>query len=512
MTVPIRTSLAGSALTGAQLADLLGHWSVLDGPLYRLLATRIAHLADTGELPAGVRLPAERQLASAISVSRNTATAAYQLLRDEGLAQTRQGAGTVITPHGNTLAAMHRGSGFFAGLLEPAVVDVDLGLANPDCAPQVAAALDDPRTLLDPGMRRALTGGTGYHLYGLPMLRAAIAQRLTSDHQLPTTPEQILVSTGAQQAIDLLVRTNVIVGQPVLTEDPTFPGPLDVLHRAGARPVSLPVDDGLDPAALVTAVRTQRPALIYLILTNQNPTGRVASVSDRLRIVQLAAETPETLFVDDLTLAELNLTDLQQPPPLAALAPQLSNVVTIGSLSKTYWAGLRVGWIRADTNVLGKLVAAKAAADLGGAGLPQALAASLLTNQHLDIVRWRRRQIRANLSTLQTALHTELPTWSWTEPHGGLSLWVRLNSSSGPCDGGVFSQAALRKGVVVVPGRLLSATDRRRNNIRIAFIRPGKQLSRAVTTLAETWHELHTQRRAEIRIAHRNLPGQAIRL
>src|ERR1700760_1519217 len=98
MTVPIPPAAAGS-LTAAQLPDLLRRWSALDGPLYKLLATRIADLADSGELPPGVRLPPERQLAVAISVSRNTTTAAYQLLRDEGLAQTRQGAGTVITPH-----------------------------------------------------------------------------------------------------------------------------------------------------------------------------------------------------------------------------------------------------------------------------------------------------------------------------------------------------------------------------------------------------------------------------
>ena len=132
MTVPIWPSLAASsrgAIGAHALADLLGHWPAADGPLYRLLATRIARLADTGELPAGLRLPPERELAAALSVSRNTVAAAYQLLRDEGMAESRQGAGTRIVPHRTTPAAVHRANGFFSGLLENSVVDADLSLA-----------------------------------------------------------------------------------------------------------------------------------------------------------------------------------------------------------------------------------------------------------------------------------------------------------------------------------------------------------------------------------------------
>ena len=175
MTVPIRASLAGSgragpgragpgwagqagAISALALADLLGRWPAADGPLYRLLAARIARLADTGELPAGLRLPPERDLAAALSVSRNTVAAAYQVLRDEGMAQSRQGAGTRIVPHRTTPAAVHRANGFFSGLLENSVVDADLSLAAVDCAPQVAAALADPGTVLGRGPERAARG------------------------------------------------------------------------------------------------------------------------------------------------------------------------------------------------------------------------------------------------------------------------------------------------------------------------------------------------------------------
>ena len=220
------------------MADLLGHWPAADGPLYRLLAARIARLADTGELSAGLRLPPERDLAAALSVSRNTVAAAYQVLRDEGMAESRQGAGTRIVPHRTTPAAVHRANGFFAGLLEDSVLDADLTLAAVDCAPQVAAALAEPASVL--GGTEPVTATSGYFPLGLPALRVAIASHLTHRLALPADPAEVIVTTGAQQALDLLIRCEVLPGQPVVVEDPTFPGALDALYRAGARVIGIP--------------------------------------------------------------------------------------------------------------------------------------------------------------------------------------------------------------------------------------------------------------------------------
>ena len=180
MSDPIRPVLAGSKIRAPELADLLGRWPGAHGALYRLLANRIARLADNGELAAGLRLPAERDLAAALSVSRNTVAAAYQVLRDEGMAESPQGAGTRIVPHRTTPAAVHRANGYFAGLLESSVIDADLSLANVDCAPQVAAALSDPASVLDADGMRSVIATSGYFPYGVPALRAAIARHLTS--------------------------------------------------------------------------------------------------------------------------------------------------------------------------------------------------------------------------------------------------------------------------------------------------------------------------------------------
>src|ERR1700733_6520259 len=173
MTVPINVDVDPALAIGPDaLADLLGRWPTSDGALYRLLAARIGRLADTGELPAGVRLPPGAPPAAALSVSRNPVALAYQVLRDEGMAASRQGSGTRLVPHRTTPAAVHRANGFFSGLLS-APPAFDLSLAAVDCAPQVAAALVDPAAVLDEPERRRLTLGTGYLPNGLPEWRAA---------------------------------------------------------------------------------------------------------------------------------------------------------------------------------------------------------------------------------------------------------------------------------------------------------------------------------------------------
>jgi DNA-binding transcriptional MocR family regulator len=499
MKVPINTEVdpaPAPAISPQALADLLGRWPTADGALYRLLAARIGRLADTGELPAGVRLPPERTLAAALAVSRNTVALAYQVLRDEGMAASRQGSGTRLVPHRTTPAAVHRANGFFTGLLSAAPA-FDLSVAAVDCAPQVAAALQDPGSVLDESERARLTLGTGYYPYGLPELRAAVASMLTAFHGVPTTPDQVLVTTGGQQALDLLLRCEVAPGHPVVTDNPTYPGFIDALYRSGARPVGVPPGD---MTRLADAVAVHQPALAYLTPTYQNPTGLVLPAAERHEIVALARRHPGVTFIDDLTLAELPLGSgdcvdgvsrggftpcgfSTQPPPLAALAPRLPNVVTVGSFSKTYWGGLRTGWVRAPEGIIARLAAAKAAADLGSPPYQQAILAALVRSAHEDIVAWRAGWARQRYAAMEAALRTFLPDWTWTTPAGGLTIWARR---PGDADSSGFAQAALRRGVAVVPGRLLSVSAERSPWLRLAFTLAPDDLATAVKALAAT--------------------------
>jgi DNA-binding transcriptional MocR family regulator len=482
MTEPIYTEVA--PISSRALADLLGRWPTADGPLYRLLAARLGRLADTGELPPGVRLPPERSLAAALSVSRNTVALAYQVLRDEGMAASRQGSGTRLVPHRTTPAAVHRANGFFTGMLTntPAL---DLSLAAVECAPAVAELLDDPAAVIHLEERARLTLGTGYYPYGQPDLRAAIASMLTTVHGIPTSADQVLVTTGAQQALDLLMRCEVTPGQAVVAEDPTYPGLLDALHRSGARPVGVPPGD---IARLADAVALHRPALACLIPTYQNPTGSCLPTAERHEVVALARRHPDVTVVDDMTMADVRLTadpaeaSGPPPPPLAALAPKLPNVVTVGSLSKAYWGGLRAGWVRAPEGIIARLAAAKAAADLGSSPYLQGLLAVLL-RKHEEIIAWRAAWAMERYDALAAALTAQLPDWTWTAPAGGLTVWARLPHDA---DSGAFTQAALRRGVAVVPGRLLTVSGEGSPFVRIAFTLPPDDITTAVKLLAST--------------------------
>jgi DNA-binding transcriptional MocR family regulator len=223
---------------------------------------------------------------------------------------------------------------------------------------------------------------------------------------------------------------------------------------------------------------------------------------DRQRVADIAAAHPDTLFIEDMTLADLALDPepgAGPPPPLAAASQQQPNMITVGSLSKVYWGGLRTGWVRAGTGVISRLAAAKAAADLGSAPYQQAIVAALMAGQHEEIVRWRCGRLRQQRDSLQDALRACLPGWTWTVPPGGLTLWVRL---AGKADSGAFTQAALRHGVAVVPGRLLSATGSSQDFVRIAFSQAHGRQSRAASALARAWESTQPSR-----AARRQAPG-----
>ncbi len=481
MTVPINSEVA--PIGPQALADLLGRWPAADGPLYRLLATRIGRLADTGELPPGIRLPPERALAAALAVSRNTVALAYQVLRDDGMAESRQGSGTRLMPHLITPAAAHRANGFFSGMLGGTVA-IDLSVGAVECAPIVAEALQSPRDVLGDRELSRLTADAGYLPYGLTELRAAIAAMLAAAHSVPTSAAEVLVTTGAQQALGLLVQSEVTPGQVVVTEDPTFPGFLDAVQRAGGRLVGVPPGD---VAAIADAVAVHRPALVYLIPSFHNPTGALLPAAARRDIVELARRHPDVTVVDDLAMVDLPLGEAsaaggQKPPsPLAALAPRLPNVVTVGSFSKSYWGGLRTGWVRAPEGIIARLAAAKAAADLGSPPFQQAIVAALVRDRHDEILKYRADWARDRYAAMASALTSLLPGWEWTPPAGGLTIWARL---PGDADSSAFAQAALRRGVAVVPGRLLSVSSRRSPWLRLAFVRPPSELAAAVQALA----------------------------
>jgi DNA-binding transcriptional MocR family regulator len=191
------------------------------------------------------------------------------------------------------------------------------------------------------------------------------------------------------------------------------------------------------------------------------------------------AHEAEIFVIDDRTHVDLDL-GTAPPPPLASFDDH-SRVVTIGGMSKLYWGGLRIGWIRARSSLIDRLIGRKSGTDLGSAVPTQLIAAELLTNHHEATRQWRNEQLGLSLDALGTALAAHLPEAEWERPAGGPNLWIRLPHT----DAFEFSRRALAEGVAVIAGPLLSgrpgrATDR----IRIPFYAGPELLTEAVIRLA----------------------------
>ncbi|RVX39246.1 DNA-binding transcriptional MocR family regulator [Nonomuraea polychroma] len=451
------------------LVDLLGRWASGRGPLYLLLAVRLRALIDDGVLPPDDPLPPDRVLARRLAVGRGTVVAAYDLLQQEGRVVRRQGSGTRVAPL--DLPATRSADGVVANPLLQHILHPPDGVILLTCA----APHDPPPAMFEAyaeaGARLSGVRDLGYQPAGNAELRATLAGYYRA-RGVPTTPDEIIVTTGAQQALTLLTALLAAPGDTVLAESPTYPGSLEVFRHAAA--VVKPVT----PEQLRDALR-ERPAFAYFVPTARNPDGAVMANHDRRRLAALAAEHDVPL-IDDEVCAELCFSG-ETPPPLASFS-RGENVITIGSLSKLVWGGLRVGWIRAAAPLISRLARLRAVHDLGGEVFSQLAATALL--RRLDEVRAARvRALRERHDHLCAELGRHLPSWSFERAKGGQTIWVRIPRG----DVDAFSQVALRHGVAVPPGRSFDPLGGHADHMRLHFLFPAEELSRAVNNLAAAW-------------------------
>lgn len=452
------------------LAARLGRWAHGDGTLSARLAAGIRSLIDTGELRPGDRLPAERALAAAAAVSRGTVVAAYGELADRGAVERRQGSGTRIA--GSPLSAPGRGGRgevLFSAL--PNSIDLLRTVPRiPDLGVQVIRAHH-------PDLATALLPETDPA--GLPALRALIADLYTSE-SAATSPEQILVTHGAQQAISLLIDALVSPGDVVLAEEVTWPGVTDSVRQRGGIVHGIPMgDDGLDPVALEVAMARMRPVLVALNPHHQNPTGTRLPPAARRRVADLAAQYG-VVVVEDRVVAGIAF-DGVIPPPLAAERAD-APVVVVESLSKWAWAGLRIGWLRADPVLVRRLRGARQLADQSTSIPGQLLAMDLLAHAG-ELRREVAREHYARLGLLRELMARHLPEWSFVEPRGGLSLWARLPIGSADA----LARVAAVHGVSVAGSGEFAASTSPDDHIRIPFTAPDDVLTEGVRRLGAAW-------------------------
>ena len=459
-------------ISARQLADLLDP-RPLRRPAYQDLSQRLRMLAVDGRLVDGVRLPSERELAAQLSLSRSTVAAAYALLRDQGCLRTRQGSGNYLELAPNTQAAGLGGAREVDGAI---MMTFSAAAAAPGVAGAYARAVE---------LLPSLLAGHGYLPEGLPVLRERLADWYAA-RGLATDPAQVIITGGALAALNLITETVLDAGDRVLVESPSYPNALEALRRRGARLIGAPMAErGWDFDTLRAATRQSAPRLAYVIPDFHNPTGRLMGAEAREQLGRMLRRERCRPVIDE-TLVELNLDGVDMPPPFAA---GQEDAITIGSASKTFWGGLRIGWIRAPHALVRPLVEARATVDLAAAATEQLVLAELLAAR-AEIVAEQQNRMRAGRDHLLLRLAAELPEWRVLRPGGGQTLWVEL----GRPVSSELTAAAAAHGVIITPGHRFFPSGGGQRHLRLPFAAPAPVLTEAVTRLAAAWRGLDGSR------------------
>ncbi len=462
-------------ISAARLRSLLG--SSLDrSPAYLALADGLRLLISDGRVTAGTRLPSERELTSELGLSRTTVTRAYAELRDRGYLTSRQGSGSVVR-----LPAAVGGSR--DALLSPADApegSIDLTCAASAAPPGVASAYEAAMAQLP-----TFLGGAGYFPSGVPALKEAIAHRY-NERGLPTSPDQVVVTGGALAATAVVIRALARVGDRILVESPSYPNALMTMARSGARVVGTGVDPGgWDVDAFQTALRQVSPTAAHLIPDFQNPTGRLMPEEQRAEI-GAALTRARTVAIVDETLAEMAVDDVDMPLPMAAFA---ADTISIGSASKAFWGGLRIGWVRAPRERVGALVSSRLSLDLGAPLLEQ-LALTVLLKERGSVLAHRREQLHASRAALVDALAEHLPDWRFQMPSGGLALWCELPDALSSA----LTAAAEQHGLLLAAGPSFAPEGGLERFLRLPYTQQPEVLTEAVRRLALAWQDARLNR------------------
>ena len=423
-------------------------------------------------LPGGWRLPPERTLAGRLAVSRTTVTQALDELRGEGRLVSRQGSGTYVAgpptavPFGTRIAE-HLRSG------------PGIDLAKGD-APDLSHL---PPVAIEMWRLNATCAGAAVNTAGLPATRQTIAELYTrggtTGRPRPTDADQIHVTAGSHQASHLLISTLAARGDTVAVAEYSYPGIFDILDacEVGARPIRLD-RAGMVPESLDQVLTRDRPSMLYFQAGPQIPTGQVTTRS-RVRALAEVLDRHRTTVIEDTTVAALGFDGVA---PILADHCRVATVVSTGSLSKTCFAGLRLGWIRGPVPIIEESIYRHLGWDLGPSVPSQLLALQLLP--HLDrIADERRQRLRTTVDATIGHLAEAIPEATVVRPDGGSVLWVRFPVA----DSAALVDSARNHGVRVAPGSIHAAGKAPGPFVRIDVDRAASVVYEGIERLAHAW-------------------------
>lgn len=449
---------------GSRLVEQLGAHNIT-GAAATALADQIRALILDGRLTVGERLPSERSLALELRRSRSTITRAYGVLEADGYASRVHGGSTRVTlPHSDATPGTDHDDDA-----------IDLSIASMDSTPGLYDA-----TVRSLPRLAALRGTSGYSLRGLPELRDAVAQRFT-ERGAVTSADEIIITSGALNAVNLILAAIGRRGERALVEQPTFPHALEALHRHGYRLVPTPVDvEGWDTRHLNETLLSARPHVAYLIPDFHNPTGATLPDDERSRVVTTARNVGTHLIVDETT-TELDIDRGWSPAPMAASGP---NVITVGSMSKIAWGGMRVGWIRAERPLIARLLAVRPSFELGTALLEQCIAVELLADTPA-LTSHVRRRLREGRTAVEAGV-AGISGFRMPPTPGGLSAWVDIGAPLSTS----LSLAARERQLILPPGPRFTTGGVLERRLRIPITLTPERASEAMRRLALAWEDV----------------------
>ena len=440
-------------------------------PLFMQLHEQIIARISAGELTAGARLPPVRRLAEQLGINHMTVAKAYKDLAKAGFVEGHAGGGTHVRALYGTKRARGAEPAVAGPLLSerlyelahaPGVIAFTTNYPEPDseCAKEFGACLQSV----------VADGLSPYFIYdssnGRVSLRRAVVDYV-AQRGLVTTPDDVIVTSGAQQAIELVIRLLVPHGSPVIVERPTYYGVVNALRSAGARILEVPLEsDGMNIDKLEAHLSRHRPRLIYTNPTFQNPTGVTTSIEKRLSILALARKHGVPILEDDHN-SELRFAGAPIPS-IRALSEPGDDVFYVRGFGKVFLPGTRLGYVVTSARVRPALLALKAQSDMHTNGIMQeAMARFLIRKNYPKILERMKRVYATKQRKLIASLSAGMPPGtSIGQPEGGLSLWVTLPEGTEVSE---LYYRAVRRGVAFVAGEGFYASNVNPRTLRVSF-------------------------------------------
>jgi 2-aminoadipate transaminase len=494
-------------------------------PLYVQLRDQLRALVHSGELRTGDRIPASRELAGNLGVHRTTVANAYAELESEGLIRGHVGRGTFIcgaapaapfspAPRTTGYGGAMRWEALFAdergdeGLsrLMPDIPPGAIAFTHARPSPELFPVEDFRRccnSVLRDDCRRVLQLGS---TDGYEPLKRALTETLRAEG-LQVRNEQLLITDGCQQAIDLLCKAFLRPGDSIALENPAYPGAIALFAAARVRALAVGVGTdsagsggvGLNIDALETVLLQNRIKLIFVTPDFHNPTGTVLPLAERKRLLDLAVRY-QVPVIEDAIYGHLRLRGTAMPG-LKSL-DRTGNVIQIDSFSKIAFPGLRVGWCIGPETVIERLRLLKQSTDLHTDQLAQAALAEFIDRGYLARhIAKTKKVYRRRLEAMEEALEKYMPAESaWTRPDGGMSVWGTLPPGF---DAAELLIHAREQGILFIPGRYFYLQQPQPNTLRLGFASlTEKQIARGMELLGDLLKQEFRKRR---RGAHNEL-------